>query len=255
VIDMLDIDNISKRFGGVHALREVSLSVPPGGRVGVVGANGAGKTTLINIITRKTAPDSGDVRFGGVSILTRPDHGLAALGIRRTFQQARLFGHLTAKQNILVGRKARGDSFLAEMFSRSRVAREEHQIWQEARALWGRLGMNPVAADSEIWHQQDARLLSPGQQRLTELAMVLVPPPRLVILDEPSVGLAPVHCDGLKREICRLAGEGAAFLIISHDMTFLSGTVDRLFQIRNGQLISCQENIRADSNRPDWSHV
>jgi branched-chain amino acid transport system ATP-binding protein len=215
---LLDVERLTKRYGGVVANRDVSFGVAPGEIVGVMGPNGAGKTTLFDIITGFTTPDAGHVRFGGEDITGRRPHVISARGLGRTFQRLRPFPDLTFLENVMVGALARTSSL-----ARAR---------EEARRCLTLVGLDEHA-------EKKAFAASTGQRRRIELARVLAIRPRLLLLDEPTAGVDPGAVDDMARLIRRLRDEEAVTLvIIEHDLPFLVDLADRVLALHLGEKIA-----------------
>lgn len=184
---MLRAEGLTKRFGGLVAVNDVSFAVASGRVVSIVGPNGAGKTTVFNLITGLLAPDRGEVWFDGARITGWPPHRLAASGIGRTFQNIRLFRHLNALENVMVGRTARTRAGVFDVLTWTRLDREERKATTEhAEALldWVGVGANRFRMPSELPY---------GDQRRVEIARALAVEPRLLILDEPTAGMVALE--------------------------------------------------------------
>ncbi|RAI45119.1 ABC transporter ATP-binding protein [Rhodoplanes roseus] len=212
---LLTIDGVGKRFGGVAAVRDVSFSVADRSVVGLIGPNGSGKTTLLNIVNGVLAPDRGEIRLGGSATAGRRPSDLAALGLARTFQAARVFRTLTAMQNLFVPLL--------------------HQKALERRAAHRRAFDLLVFVGLERHADRVASELSGGQQRLLEFARTLVTRPRIVLMDEPFAGVHPQIKATLIRCIREtVSREGASFLIVSHEVPDLVAMSDRMVCLVEG---------------------
>ena len=210
---LLEVDNVSKRFGGIVALDAVSFTAEAGEIVGLIGPNGAGKTTAFNVITRLYTPDEGDVRFDGESVLeARPD-GVIRRGIARTFQNVELFRGLTVEDNVRVGAHARtGEHDVDDLLYYVGISSVRYR---------------PVAA------------LPYGTQKRVELARALVSSPRLLLLDEPAGGLSHEEVQELAGFIRRLRGEfELTILIVEHHMGLVMGVADRVHVLDFGKKIA-----------------
>ena len=230
---MLRVQNVGVRFGGIVALDDVSFDVERGGIVGLIGPNGAGKTTLFNCLSRLYECGSGDILYEGRSLLQVPKHGIAALGIGRTFQNLALFRTMTVLDNVMVGQHCRaGSGFLFNALRLPGVAAEERRIRDKARALIGTLELEPVAA-------MRVADLPFGTQKRVELARALASEPRLLLLDEPASGLNHEEVGtlgGLIREIRdRLS---LTVLLVEHHMSLVMGISDRVVALNFGKKIA-----------------
>ncbi|WP_376788913.1 ABC transporter ATP-binding protein [Thermoflexus sp.] len=239
---LLEILRVSKAFGGLMALMEVSFCVRPGQIKGLIGPNGAGKTTLFNLITGMLQPTSGDIRFQGRSIVGLPPYRIAALGIARTFQNVQLFPGMTVFEHVLVGGHRHGRSGLLGAILQSSQARREEQAAQ-ARA-WRILERVGLAA----WADRPAESLPLGLQRILEIARALAASPRLLLLDEPGAGLNPAEKAQLAHLIRSLPEEGITVLLVEHDMNLVMELADEIAVLDYGRLIAegPPEAIRQD---------
>jgi branched-chain amino acid transport system ATP-binding protein len=223
---------VTKRFGGLVAVHRVDLELD-GGIASIIGPNGAGKTTLFNVFTGIYPPDEGTVLFRGRSLVgLRPDQ-ITALGICRTFQNIRLFGNMTAAENVLVGMHARIRLGLWEVLSRGpRFTQVERRLWVRAVELLDRVGLRPSA--NEI-----ARNLPYGDQRRLELARALASEPTLLLLDEPTAGMTPAEAASLMALLRELVADlGLAILLIEHNMRVVMGISDRVTVLDHGEKIA-----------------
>lgn len=229
---MLNLSAVSRRFGGLDALTKVDLTVNPGRIVGLIGPNGAGKTTLINNISGLDHPTSGTITFGGAAITQAQPHTITRLGIARTYQNIRLFGAMTALQNLLIGQhvQSRG-SLLGAILTTPAFRREERLLRERAFALLERFGLTDAA-------NSPASELPYGAQRRLELARALATKPQLLLLDEPTAGMNPAETRGLGEQILRLRDEGLTVLVIEHDMTFIHQVCDEIYVLNFGQIIA-----------------
>ncbi|HEY6099539.1 MAG TPA: ATP-binding cassette domain-containing protein, partial [Anaeromyxobacter sp.] len=180
---LLEVSGVSKRFGGVAAVHDVSFRVEAGMIKAIIGPNGAGKTTLFNLVSGFVTPDAGGVRLDGEPIEGRPPHQVAARGLSRTFQHIRLFAQMSALENVMVGRHLRARAgFVAGMLHLPWTRREDEAVRERALEVMEFLGIAALAG-------VEATQLSYGQQRGVELARALASDPRIVLLDEPAAGL------------------------------------------------------------------
>jgi branched-chain amino acid transport system ATP-binding protein len=228
---LLEASGISKRFGGIVALQELSLSVEQGEAVGLVGPNGAGKTTLFNCLLGVTRPDTGTVRFDGHDISRMPTYRRARLGIARTFQRVELFTEMTPREHFLIADRARkGNGALwKDLLNRGAPAVDEHEHAAEVVAL---LGIGDVA-------DLPVEALSLGHARLVELGRALVTQPRLLLLDEPSSGLDRMESVALAQTLARVQKDReTAILLVEHDLEMVQMVVSRLNVLDFGELIA-----------------
>ena len=229
---LLEVRGVSKRFGGVQAMKDVSFAVRAGTVKALIGPNGAGKTTLFNLVSGFVAPDAGEVRFGGEAIQGLPPHRVAALGVSRTFQHIRLFAGMTALENVMVGRHPRTRAgFVAGMLHLPWTWRVERDIAARARAELALLGIAELA-DAE------ATSLSYGQQRAVELARALDIEPELLLLDEPAAGLNMRETVELAKLVGRLRERGITVLVVEHDMGLVMNVSDEVLVLSYGEKIA-----------------
>ena len=229
---LLEVRGVSKRFGGVHAVKDVSFSVRKGTVKALIGPNGAGKTTLFNLVSGVVAPDAGTVLFRGEPIQGSPPHRIAALGLSRTFQHIRLFAHMTALENVKVGVHVRSRAgFLAGMLHLPRTWREEREIEGRAREALEFLGIAELAG-------AEATSLSYGQQRAVELARARASEPELLLLDEPAAGLNMRETVELSRLVGRIRERGITVLLVEHDMGLVMNVSDEVLVLSYGEKIA-----------------
>ena len=225
---LLECEGISKRFGGVHAVADVHLSVAPGQVFGLIGPNGAGKTTLVNLISGHMRIDSGVIRFAGADVTRLAPHALTARGIARTFQGVRLFKGLTVLENVLVGRHARMRSdVLRRLWPRGAADRSDRE---KATQLLERLDLSRPNAL--------AGGLAYGDQRRLEIARALASEPRLLILDEPAAGMNQSESARLRELMRALVAEGLTIVLIEHDVRLVMGTCERVAVLNFGRKIA-----------------
>jgi len=223
---LLVVDALSKSFGGVHALRDVSFTVTPGETVAIIGPNGAGKTTCFNVIHGELAPDRGDVRFDGRTLLRKPPHAIAHRGVGRTFQVAATFASMTVRESValaLVARERHDRAVVAPMLSTRSAAID---------ALLVRLRIDDLA-------DAHCAALAYGDAKRLELAMALALAPRLLLMDEPTAGMTPRS----RRDLMELATglaerDNVAVLFTEHDMDIVFGFADRVLVLDRGVLIA-----------------
>jgi branched-chain amino acid transport system ATP-binding protein len=232
VTALLEVSALSKRFGGLHAVKDVTFRVRKGTVKALIGPNGAGKTTLFNLVSGVLPPDAGSVALRGQAIHGRAPHRIAALGLSRTFQQIRLFAQMTTLENVMVGVHPRSRAgFVAGMFHLPWTWGEEREIERRAREALDFVGI-PELADVE------ATSLSYGQQRAVELARALAAEPELLLLDEPAAGLNMRETSELARLIARIRGRGVTVLIVEHDMGLVMNVSDEVAVLCYGEKIA-----------------
>jgi neutral amino acid transport system ATP-binding protein len=234
-MSLLEVDGLSKHFGGVTAVDGCSLSLEPGSITGLIGPNGSGKTTVFNLITGFIARDAGEVRFDGKPIGGLGPDRIYGLGIGRTFQLARIFPRLTALENMLVPVRRRG---LRGLFARG----QRHDERARAMDMLSAMDIAPVA------HLLGGSL-SYGQRKLLELAAVMMAQPRLVLLDEPAGGVNPSLVDRIGEHIRQLNGQGVTFLVVEHNMPFVMGLCGEVVVLHRGGVLAkgSPAEVRANS--------
>ncbi|MBI4495317.1 MAG: ABC transporter ATP-binding protein [Deltaproteobacteria bacterium] len=229
---LLDVREISRRFGGLEALQRLSFGVPRGTIAGVIGPNGAGKTTLLNAISGITAPDSGTILFRGETISGLKASEISARGVHRTFQQVQLFPCLTALENVLVGMHPRMHSgFLAGALHLPRERREERENRKKAQALLDFFSLGPKA-DWAAGH------LSIAEQRRLEICRAAAGDPQLLLLDEPAAGLNLRETESMGDLILRLKQSGQTVLLVEHNMNLVMGISDWVVVLCHGSKIA-----------------
>jgi branched-chain amino acid transport system ATP-binding protein len=229
---LLEINNLSKRFGGLQAVKDVSFSVEQGMIKAVIGPNGAGKTTLFNLVSGFLASDAGSVAFRGQQLQGKRPFEVAAAGMSRTFQHIRLFPRMTALENVLVGRHVRSRAgFIAGMLNLPWTWQEEREIRERSLAVMDLLGIAALA-DAE------AGSLSYGQQRTVELARALASEPQMLLLDEPAAGLNMRETADLAKLIMRVRDRGITILIVEHDMSLVMNISDAVVVLSYGEKIA-----------------
>ena len=229
---LLAASGIRKHFGGLAALSDVSISVRRGEIFGLIGPNGAGKTTLFNVLTGLAAPDAGSLLFDGRRIEGLKPHAVAAHGIARTFQNIRLFGSMTALENVMVGRHLRSHTGVLGAVLRTRAAvAEELAITRRAHELLDYCGLAARADDF-------ARDLPYGDQRRLEIARALATDPKLLALDEPAAGMNATETAALKALLERIREDGITLLLIEHDMKLVMGLSHSVAVLDYGEKIA-----------------
>ena len=241
---LLSATGIRKHFGGLAALSDVSITVRRGEIFGLIGPNGAGKTTLFNVLTGLTRPDSGTLSFDGTRIDGLKPYAVARHGIARTFQNIRLFGSMTALENVMVGRHLRSTTgVLGAAFRTRHAVAEEQAITKRAGELLEYCGLSARSGNL-------ARDLPYGDQRRLEIARALATEPKLLALDEPAAGMNATETTALTALLERIRADGVTLLLIEHDMKLVMGlshsvaVLDYGEKIAEGEPESVQRNPR-----------
>lgn len=236
---LLQLSHIEKRFGGIHALKDVSLTIPQSCIYGLIGPNGAGKTTLFNVITGLYEADSGERIFLDKALpLTLKPHQILQRGIARTFQNIRLFQDMTVLENVMVARHSKSKAgVLGAILRTPKVKAEEKAIKDKSMALLTYVGLEQAA-------ERIAKTLSYGDQRRLEIARALATEPKLLTLDEPAAGMNPTETADLAKLIQRIYDDGTNVLLIEHDVKLVMGLCHRVAVLDFGQLIA--EGVPAD---------
>ena len=232
---LLEIQHLTKRFGGVIALSDVTFAVKEHEIVGLIGPNGAGKTTLFNCITAVLKPDAGAITFGlegKEELVGLAPHDVIQCGIARTFQNIRLFSKMTVMEHLLIGSYIRTHTGLMGALLNTKEARHEER-WAYDRAM----GFLEKLELSQSAHQI-ASSLPFGLQRRLEIARALASDPELLLLDEPAAGLNPTEKNELLSLLGRLRGQGLTLLLIDHDMRFVMPVSDRIIVLDYGEKIA-----------------
>jgi len=231
-LSLLQVEGITKHFGGLTALSGISFSVDEGKVFGLIGPNGAGKTTLLNIISGFIPATSGDILLKGKSIMGCHPHVLASRGISRTFQNGHLFGNMTALENVMVGChiRFRGE-FLSAALQTRWSHRQEREIYRQSLEILSSMGLHS-------WAQEPADSLPFGLQRLIEIARGVATKPELLLLDEPAAGLNPGEKELLTEEIARLRNLGITIILVEHDMGVVMSVCDYMVVLNYGQKIA-----------------
>ena len=228
---LLAAKSVAKNFGGVKALRDVSLSIRAGEIYGLIGPNGAGKTTFFNCMTGLYVPDGGGFDFAGAPLMADAPHQAAERGIARTFQNIRLFANMTALENVMVGRHVRTGAGVIGAMLQSRTTRaEEAAIRQRAEDLLHYVRIEDRADDL-------AKNLSYGDQRRLEIARALATDPKLHCLDEPAAGMNATETEELRELIDGIRRDGTTILLIEHDVKLVMGLCDRVAVLDYGALV------------------
>jgi branched-chain amino acid transport system ATP-binding protein len=229
---LLEAHKVGKFFGGLQALADVTLSIERGEIYGLIGPNGAGKTTMFNVLTGLYKPGAGKVLFNGADVTGCKPHVIVEAGIARTFQNIRLFAHMTALENVMVGRHLRTHAgALGAILRAERTRAEEDAIRRRAHELLAYVGVARHA------HAQ-AKNLSYGDQRRLEIARALATEPRLLALDEPAAGMNATERAALRGLLDQIRGDGMTILLIEHDVKLVMGLCDRVAVLDYGKKIA-----------------
>jgi branched-chain amino acid transport system ATP-binding protein len=230
---ILSCNNVTKRFGGLLAVSDVSFDLAKGSITGLIGPNGAGKTTLFNCITGLHKPTSGRIGYKGIDLVPMKIHEITKIGIARTFQNIRLFKDMSVRENVLVGMHIHVRQGVKDVFFRTgRLAVDEKRLNDKSYELLEMCGLYDV-------RDEYAKNLSYGQQRRLEIARSLAAEPEVLLLDEPTAGMNPNETNALKdfindiRERFKLS-----IILIEHDMKFVMGLCERIIVLNNGQKIA-----------------
>lgn len=241
---MLELQGVSRQFGGLSALNEVKMVVPKGKVVGLIGPNGAGKTTLINCVSGLDHPTSGVIRFNGVDIQQKAPHHITALGMARTYQNIRLFSELSVLQNVIIAQHKHGNATLLDsILQLPRHRRELRQQTETAFHLLKRLRLDEFSTAR-------AGSLPYGDQRRLEMARALATNPQLILLDEPTAGMNPVETHEFGNQILAMRDDGLTLVVIEHDMALISQVCDEVYVLNFGQIIA-NGTVEAIQNNPD----
>jgi branched-chain amino acid transport system ATP-binding protein len=229
----LSVRDVAVRFGGIVALDGISFDLDPGLIVGLIGPNGAGKTTLFNCLNRLYTPSSGDILFAGASILSRPAHRIAELGIGRTFQNLALFRNLSVIDNVRIGAHCRGrGDYLSDALHLPWTRRDEAALDARSREVIAYLGLETIA-------QTRVADLPFGTQKRVELARALNSSPKLLLLDEPACGLSLEEVEALGTTIRRIRDDRSlTILVVEHHMSLVMSISDRVVALNFGRKIA-----------------
>lgn len=239
---MLSVKGVNKSFGGLKALSDVGIEVKKNTVYGLIGPNGAGKTTFFNVITGLYEPDSGEFILNGKPYEPTAVHEVAKAGIARTFQNIRLFGQMTAVENVKVGRHVRTHGgVLGSILGLKSVKAEEKAIRERAMELLEYVGIGK-------YHDYVSRNLSYGHQRRLEIARALATDPKLLALDEPAAGMNATEKVELTQLLRKISNDGVTILIIEHDVKLVMGLCDEMTVLDYGKILAqgLPENVRKD---------
>ena len=235
-MSILEVNKVSKSFGGVKANVDISMSVDKGKIVGLIGPNGSGKTTLFNSIVGTYPIDQGSIKFNGKEVSELPVPIIATLGLLRTFQQTRIYGKLNCVENMLISHKA-SDESLVKIFSQI-----PKNLTEKAENLLNFVG---------LYQKRKLRAgdLSFGQQKLLELAMALMNEPEMLLLDEPTAGINPTLINGIIDRLIKVNQDfGITLLVIEHNMRVIMNLAQKIFCLAHGELLAegAPEQIKND---------
>ena len=231
--DLIVATNVRKEFGGLVATNDIDFTIPQGSIVSLIGPNGAGKTTFFNMLTGVYRATSGRIVFDGTDVTAKPPHAITALGVGRTFQNIRLFQHMTALENVLVGMHCRTSGGIVGSILRTpKVRREERDSNARGRELLTYSGLPGR-------HNEMARNLPYGDQRRLEVARALATEPKLLLLDEPSSGLSVEETEDMAFWIQDIRNVlGITVLMVEHDMSLVSAVSERVLALNYGRSIA-----------------
>jgi branched-chain amino acid transport system ATP-binding protein len=240
---LLEARHLSKHFGGVVAVKGVSLSIRSGEIRGVIGPNGAGKTCLLNLLSGLYAPTSGSIVYGGAEITRRPAQARADLGIARTFQVAQICPEMTALQNILLGFYPRMEQgAFAAIFRASALRRQSAELEERGRQLLRLVELRQ-------WEQISAGRLPYGKRKILEVGRALAGDPKLLLLDEPTAGLNPSEVAKLKGYVAEANRRGATVLVVEHNMRLVMDLCERITVLSSGAVIAEGSAAEIQSDR------
>ncbi len=245
---LLSVREVSKNFGGVQAVDQVSFDVPRGAIKALIGPNGAGKTTLFNLVSGFLLPEHGSVLFGGEELRGLPPHRIASMGMTRTFQQIRLFPKMSVLETVMVGchLHSRGE-FLAGMMRLPFTRKEERRVREESLEILDLLGISSLA-------DEEATSLPYGRQRVVELGRALACKPRILLLDEPAAGLNMSETAEMGKRIARIREMGITVLLVEHDMALVMDISDEIVVLSYGKKIA-EDEPRGIQRNPEVIRV
>ncbi|HEX6266175.1 MAG TPA: ABC transporter ATP-binding protein [Burkholderiales bacterium] len=229
---LLRAENLTKRFGGVHAVQAVDLTITQGTVHSIIGPNGAGKTTLLNLLSGIYRPDEGSIAFQGKRISSKPAHQFALAGIARTFQNLQIFMNMSALENVMAGAWLHEACGLAAAALRlPRLARAERRAGEEARALLEFVGL-------ARWADSPSDGLPYGALKRLEIARALAARPQLLLLDEPAAGLNPTETREVDELIRRIAARGVTVVLVEHNMKLVMEVSQHILVLDQGRMLA-----------------
>jgi branched-chain amino acid transport system ATP-binding protein len=229
---LLSVQNVSKRFGGLDALKDVTFGVYRDQIKALIGPNGAGKTTLFNIVSGSYRPSEGEVLFGGVDVVGKAPHRICRMGVGRTFQHSLVFDDMSVVENVAVGRYSRTQAgFLSAALTLPRHRSEEKETFKAAHEALRRVGLDHLA-------DEPAENLPMGERHLLEIARSLASGPQLLLLDEPAAGLNDEETMRLAGTVRKIRDEGVTVLLVEHDMGFVMEISDEVVVLDYGRKIA-----------------
>lgn len=230
--NVLSAQALTKSYGGLAAVAEMSVTLQPGRIVGLIGPNGAGKTTMLNLLSGVEQPDGGRLLLAGRDVTTLAPHLLAAAGLVRTFQICRDLGSLTVLENLLAARIGQAGEKISNVLFRPRLVREE-----EAAAI---ARAKEILERLDLWRlaNESASALSGGQKKLLEFGRALMTEPKVILLDEPAAGVAPAMESVLVDAIRSLVANGTAVLIVEHDLDVIAALCEHVYVMAGGRLLT-----------------
>jgi len=241
-VSTLSVERLSKKFGGVHAVEDLSFTVAAGTVHSIIGPNGAGKTTLLNLLTGVYVPSAGRITFDDRELTGAPTHAFAEAGIGRTFQNLQIFFNMSALENVMTGRHLRERcGLLPALLHTPRLARSERECREKALELLGSLGLADYA-------DAGAGAMPYGALKRLEIARALAGEPRMLLLDEPAAGLNPTEAVEIAALIKSLASAGTTVVLVEHNMHLVMGVSDHILVLDYGRRLSegTAEEVRND---------
>jgi ABC-type branched-subunit amino acid transport system ATPase component len=229
---LLEIEQLTKSFGGVHAVRDCTFAVPEGQVVGLIGPNGAGKSTVVDLVSGFGQPDSGRISFAGESLIGKAPEVISRLGLIRTFQTPREWRNLSVMDNVMLARRRfSNESLWRSMTQARKIRREEDDDRIAVRDILERFQL------AELKNELAVRL-SGGQKRLLEFARIAAAEPRLIILDEPMGGVNPVLGARIGDAVKQFASDGRTVIVVEHNLPFIEKTCDQVVVMDLGEVIA-----------------